>query len=292
MLATFAAAPAGPPTPEEERLFAEGLRAFDAGDARAAETIWKQGYAVRSDPAFLVRIGEAQEKSGAARDAAESYRQYLRESPDAADRVEIEQRIRRLAPLLAPAAPAPAPSAEPAAPASARPPGRAVPATTAPAAPVAPAVDAEDSRDRDRDRARARVAGPGAEPSGWNAFNTTAWIAVGATVALLGTSAFFAASAASKKDDVNRLVTFRNQDTGAPLEYQAVASQYEAAYADGQHDDRVAKALLWSALGTAALAAGFFVVDGVREGPAGVAVAPSAGGRPGLHVLGSWRWRF
>jgi hypothetical protein len=285
MLASLAAAPAGPPTPEEERLFAEGLRAFDAGDARAAETTWKQGYALRADPAFLVRIGEAQEKRGAAREAAESYRRYLREAPDAADRPEIEQRIARLGPPPPePAAPAPVPAARSIAPA-ARPPAAAVPAP-AQAPPARPAVDTEESRDR------APAAREGAEPSGWNAFNTTAWIAVATTVALLGTSAFFAASAASRESDVNRLVTYRNQDTRAPLEYQAVAAQYESAYADGQHDDRLAKALLWGALGTAALAVTFFVVDGVREAPAQVTVIPSTDNRPGVGALGSWRWRF
>ena len=94
----LAASPARAPSPDEQRLYDEGLQAFQAGDARAAEKAWKAGYAVAHDPAFLVRIGEAQEKAGAPADAAESYRRYLREAPDAADRADIEQRIARLAP--------------------------------------------------------------------------------------------------------------------------------------------------------------------------------------------------
>ena len=59
------------PSADEQRLYDEGLRAFQAGDARAAEKSWKAGYAVGHDPAFLVHIGEAQEKAGAPAEAAD-----------------------------------------------------------------------------------------------------------------------------------------------------------------------------------------------------------------------------
>src|SRR6185369_3984933 len=91
------AQPGKAPSADEQRLFDEGMRAYQAGDARAAEKAWKAGYQLGRDPAFLVRIGEAQEKAGAPLDAAESYRHYLREAGDAADRAEIDQRIARLA---------------------------------------------------------------------------------------------------------------------------------------------------------------------------------------------------
>src|SRR5215471_18037205 len=103
---SWAGSPQAPPSPDEQRLFDEGLRAYEAGDARGAEKAWKAGYAVAHDPAFLVRIGEAEEKAGAPAEAAESYRRYLRAAPDAADRAEIEQRLARLAPpSSAPATP-------------------------------------------------------------------------------------------------------------------------------------------------------------------------------------------
>jgi len=97
LLTALAATPTRAPSPEEQRFYDEGVRALQAGDARAAEKAWKNGYAVARDPAFLVYIGEAQEKAGAAADAADSYRRYLREVPDAADRADIEQRLARLA---------------------------------------------------------------------------------------------------------------------------------------------------------------------------------------------------
>src|SRR3954468_15223336 len=74
------AQPGKAPSQDEQRLFDEGMRAYQAGDGRAAEKAWKAGYQVHHDPAFLVRIGEAEEKAGAPLDAAESYRHYLREA--------------------------------------------------------------------------------------------------------------------------------------------------------------------------------------------------------------------
>ena len=109
----LAASPARAPSPDEQRLYDEGLQAFQAGDARAAEKAWKAGYAVARDPAFLVHIGEAQEKAGAPVEAADSYRRYLREAPDAADRADIEQRLARLAGTATPTAATPSePSSE------------------------------------------------------------------------------------------------------------------------------------------------------------------------------------
>src|SRR4051794_41968569 len=104
----LAASAARAPSADEQRLYDDGLRAFQSGDARAAEKAWKAGYAVGRDPAFLVHVGEAQEKAGAPAEAIDSYRKYLREAPDAADRADIEQRIVRLggaAPAHAPPAP-------------------------------------------------------------------------------------------------------------------------------------------------------------------------------------------
>src|SRR5580692_7886485 len=91
-LLALAGAPARVPTPDEQRLFDEGTRAFSSGDAAGAEKAWRAGYALGHDPAFLVRIGEAQEKAGAPAQAAASYRAYLQQAPDASDRAEIEQR--------------------------------------------------------------------------------------------------------------------------------------------------------------------------------------------------------
>ena len=183
-LVALGGSPQRAPTPDEVRLFDEGARALAAGDARAAEKAWRAGYEIAHDPAFLVHLGEAEEKAGQTAEAVESYRRYLHDVPDASDRADIEQRLAR----LAPAAPAPAPASRvetPAefgsAPAAIPPAPSAPPVSPAPAAANAAHVDAE------------HPAGQEQEDSGWNRYNTTAVIASGVTLALLGTAAFYGA---------------------------------------------------------------------------------------------------
>jgi hypothetical protein len=253
-----------PPTPEEQQRFDEGTKAMAAGDAKAAEQAWRAGYDIAHDPAFLVHIGEAQEKAGANAEAAETYRRYLREAPDASDRADIEQRVARLAPAAPPPAPAPAPVTAAPAP--------------APAQPPAPAA----SRQADTEKPAAAE-----EDSGWNRYNVTAMISAGVTVALLGTAAFFGASASSHEGDANRLIGYRNP----PTEYALVANEYTSALNDGRsaaHDARVA---LIAAAATGAVSITFFILDALIA-PAGgptAAVAPAPGG---FAALGGWSWRF
>jgi hypothetical protein len=272
-LVTLAAAAArGAPSAEEERLFSEGVRAYEAGDARGAERAWKQGYAVAHDPAFLVRIGEAEEKAGAPVEAADSYRRYLREAPDAADRADIEQRLSRLVSARAPVAPeatgelgdAPRPQ---------------LPATPAPGPgdEVRPGVDVEAARRPPTD-----------DEGGWTPANITAWSATGATVLLLGTAAFFGAKASSREGDVNRLTSFRDEH-GAPLPYSPeVARQYESAMADGRRWSNDGKIFLLAAAGTAAVACVAFVIDGVTAEPH-ISLAPAPAGH---GAVGAWSLRF
>jgi hypothetical protein len=261
---------AATPTPDEQRLFADGLKAFDAGDARGAERAWKEGYAVAHDPAFLVRIGEAEEKAGAPAEAVDTYRRYLREAPDASDRADIEQRISRLAP---------APSAAPAsAPVEATHDFGAPTAATPPPAPASgAALDDESARAAKAD-----------EDSGWNRYNITAMTATGLTVVLLGTAAFFGAEASSKESDVNRLLTNRDE-MGTPLRYSSVAGQYQSAMSDGRRDAHDARLALVGAAGTAVVAAVFFVLDGLHPAEAKVAVAPTSAG---AGAVGAFAWSF
>jgi hypothetical protein len=265
------------PSPDEQRLFDEGMRAFQAGDARGAEKSWRAGYAIGHDPAFLVHIGEAEEKAGAPAEALESYRLYLREAPDASDRADIEARLAR----LAPAAPAPAPGTAPPAPPP-EPTGEfgGTPPPPAPAAPSGPAAPVADKEGAPR---------PGAAPdSGWNRYNVTAFVAAGASVLLLGTAAFFAAKASSDADDVNRLVLYHDQD-GTPDLYSSVAGQYEKAMRDGPQHDRDAKIALIGAAGAAAVSVVFFVLDAKLTPEPTVAIAPTGTGR---GAQASWTWRF
>ncbi len=286
-LFALSGSPERAPTPDELRLFDEGTRALAAGDARAAEKAWRAGYEIAHDPAFLVHVGEAEEKSGETAEAVESYRRYLREAPDASDRADIEQRLARLAPA-APAA-APTPNVETPGEFGGTPPPGAAPPSAPPAAAAPPAatathVDAE------------RPAGKDQEDSGWNRYNTTAVIASGVTLALLGTAGFYAAEASSKENDINRLVMFRFP----PPQYASVAATYTSDMTDGRSDAHTSRILLLAAAGTGLVAAVFFVLDAVRTpsepAPAAplfpavsLSVAPTGSG---LGARGAWSWRF
>ncbi|HEY2728905.1 MAG TPA: hypothetical protein VGK52_03130 [Polyangia bacterium] len=278
LLGSLAASTRGAPSAEEQRLYAEGLTAFGAGDARAAERAWQQGYGITQDPAFLVRIGEAEEKAGAPGQAVETYRRYLREAPDASDRRDIEQRVARLAPVAAPARAARAadPDEEPRELGAALPPESA----SAPPAPVARATVG----DSEIDEKRAADEGE----SGWNRYNITAMSAAGVTVLLLGTAAFFGAEAASKESDVDRLQGYHDEKTGRPVAYSTVSRQYEGALVDGRADAHDARIALLGAAGASAVAAVFFVLDAHHGGEATVAFAPAPRTMSGGAVTASW----
>ena len=272
-LLMLAASARGAPSAEEQRLYAEGLAAWNAGDARAAEHAWSEGYRVARDPAFLVRMGEAEEKAGAPAEARETYRRYLREAPDAADRADIEARIARLSAEAAP--PPRAGDDESERPGELGGGARPLP-VAAPAAPSsAPAVDVEPSHKASDDAG-----------SGWNRYNVTAMSAAGATVVLLGVAAFFGAKASSAESDVNRLLTFRDEATGAPGAYSQVAQQYQNALSDGHRYAHDARLALVGAAGTAAVSIAFFVLDAHVSHETSVALAPTPGG-----LVAAWRFR-
>jgi hypothetical protein len=283
LAATFAlaASSARAPSAEEQRLYDDGLRAFQAGDARAAEKAWKAGYAAGHDPAFLVHIGEAQEKAGAPAEAADTYRHYLREAPDAADRVDIEQRIARLAPAAAPAA------APPAAPAPAETPGEF--GGTPPAPDLHPPVAQHVDNAPAAAPGNKRPTGPTPEDTGWNRYNITAVATASAAALALGVAGLFAAEVASDEDDIRRLVNFRDQTHDNPLQYSAIARQYEQAMADGPRHARYAKIALGISLVTAAVSATFFVLDARLGAEPAIAVAPDG---HGVVATGGVRWSF
>jgi hypothetical protein len=284
-LLALGGAPQRAPTPDEVRLFDEGTHALAAGDARAAEKAWRAGYEIGHDPAFLVHIGEAEEKAGAPAEAAESYRRYLRQVPDASDRADIEQRIAR----LAPAAPAPATGVTVETPGEfgGTPPLSPTTAAGAPAAAAPPAAPMRADAEH--------PAGKDDEDSGWNRYNATAVIASGVTLALLGTAGFFAAEASSNESDVNRLVMFRYP----PPAYSSVAAQYTSAMNDGRSEAHASRILLLTAAGTGIVAAVFFVLDALHapaeSSPPAVTVPPAISLAPagtGAGAMGAWSWRF
>jgi tetratricopeptide (TPR) repeat protein len=274
VLLALAAGPRAAPTAEEQRLYDVGARALQAGDPRAAEAAWQQAHALGHDPAFLVHIGEAQEAAGSGAAALESYRRYLREVPDAADRPEIERRMARLAPAGESGPPSPP------APEAAEPVGE-LGATAAASAAPPPAAPRAVSRERP-------ISQRPTELSAWNRYSITAYATAGAALLMLGTAGFFAAEAASDADDLNRLLLFRDQ-TGKATTYSTVAARYEQTRDDGERHARYAKIALAGAVGAAAISTVFFVLDARHMPEPALTLEPGPGG---LVATAGWSWRY
>jgi hypothetical protein len=125
-------------------LFQEGNTFFDVGQFDKAIDAWQRGYKEKSDPGFLYNIAQAYRLSGDPAKAIFFYRGFLRNSPKAPNRVEIEAKISALQKQLteqehakAPAAATP-PPAFTAPPASSPPPAPAAAPSIAPNSPLPP----------------------------------------------------------------------------------------------------------------------------------------------------------
>lgn len=118
--------PAADPAPGPHDLNAAARQHYKRGSQlydleKYAEAIkeFEQGYEARPEPAFLFNIAQSHRLAGHTADAIRMYRAYLRSSPKAANRVDVEGRIADLEALLAKTPP---PAAPPAAPPTAPPP--------------------------------------------------------------------------------------------------------------------------------------------------------------------------
>jgi hypothetical protein len=141
-------------TQRAKELFQQGTTLFNLGEFDKAIEAWQDGYKQKPDPGFLYNIGQAYRLKGDANKAIFFYRGYLRNSPKATNRAEIEAKIAALqkessepkaavAPVAPPpvttTAPPPAPTAPPPAPRVAPPPTSPVePLPVAPPAAAAP----------------------------------------------------------------------------------------------------------------------------------------------------------
>ena len=146
--------------------FSAAQEAFGARKFKTAASEFEAAYAISKDPVLLFNIGESYEKAGDGAKAVTSFKQYLKDQPQAADKPEVQKRIRAIeakhlrlvdqsapddkpavaaatsAPIVAatPSTPAtPAPAAPAAAPTPATPPPSESPASAAPTPSPAPA---------------------------------------------------------------------------------------------------------------------------------------------------------
>lgn len=100
------------------------------------------------------------------------------------------------------------------------------------------------------------------------------------TTVLLAVAAFYGASAASKAGDANRLLVFRDPDSGMPEEYALHAQSFEDTVSAGRRDDRLARSFVLAAGLTAVASAVLFIIDAQRAPPGREAIARFDGQAP------------
>jgi hypothetical protein len=79
-----------------KELFQQGTTFFDLGQFDKAIEAWQEGYKNKPDPGFLFNIAQAYRLAGDAQKAIFFYKGYLRHSPKATNRTEVEQKIAAL----------------------------------------------------------------------------------------------------------------------------------------------------------------------------------------------------
>src|SRR6187551_1372883 len=98
-LVALAAWPAQAQAEDAEKarqLFQQGSKYYDVGQFDKAIEAWQQGYDQKPDPGFLYNIAQAHRQKQDAAKAIFFYKGYLRNSPKAHNRVEVEQKIAAL----------------------------------------------------------------------------------------------------------------------------------------------------------------------------------------------------
>jgi len=95
------------------QAFDDGKKAYNVGEFEKAIDLWKQAYEYRDDPIFLYNIAQAYRQKGDPPKAIFFYRAYLRESPRAKNRADVEARITELQKLIDAQPPPEPPKPEP-----------------------------------------------------------------------------------------------------------------------------------------------------------------------------------
>jgi tetratricopeptide (TPR) repeat protein len=73
--------------------FSAAQEAFGAKHFKTAAVEFESAYSITKDPVLLYNVGESYEKAGEGKKAVASYRAYLRDQPQAADKAEVQKRI-------------------------------------------------------------------------------------------------------------------------------------------------------------------------------------------------------
>jgi hypothetical protein len=83
-------------TRHAKEAFIDGMSFFNLGKFDKAIEKWEEGYQAKQDPIFLYNIAQAHRLKGDSVNALFFYRNYLRTAPQAPNRDEVEEKIRKL----------------------------------------------------------------------------------------------------------------------------------------------------------------------------------------------------
>ncbi|MDB4971482.1 MAG: tetratricopeptide repeat protein [Myxococcales bacterium] len=76
--------------------FSSAQEAFGAKHYRTAAAEFEAAYGITKDPVLLYNVAESYEKAGDGRKAASNYKAYLRDQPQAADKAEVQRRVKNI----------------------------------------------------------------------------------------------------------------------------------------------------------------------------------------------------
>lgn len=278
LLVAPAAAQNKPDYDAAKRHYMAGREAQSKGDYEGAVRSFILAYDITKDPSLFKQIATAYEASGKKLEALVYYRRYLTEAKAGPDVEEVKKKVKELEAASAPPPQPPAP--QPPAP---QPPGPQPPATQPSATPTpAPAPTAAPPPELEPAKLppeQPPTASPAVEPlppvpdapvmvedagAGWQ--RTAGWISVGLAAVAVTTGAVLATSSASREEDINRLVDFREPVTRLPSRYTgAIRDDYESKDDEGRKLGRLA---MYSFIGAGVLtgaAVVFFVLDATRD---------------------------
>jgi tetratricopeptide (TPR) repeat protein len=81
-------------------FYLEGRRLYDVGEYRASLDSFKKAYLRYEDSSFLFNIGQCHRQLGQKQEALQAYRSYLRRTPEAENRPEVQRLIVQLESLI------------------------------------------------------------------------------------------------------------------------------------------------------------------------------------------------
>jgi tetratricopeptide (TPR) repeat protein len=179
--------------------YKKGMRFYDLGRFDDAIHEFETAYEFKEDPFYIYNLAQAHRRAGNLPKAIELYRTYLRKSPNAADRSEVEQRIATMEKTLASSASDKS--------------GKGEGAVSTTVMPPPLQMRAQETQPRERATLPEVQVGPGSTapdeaPKRTSPMFVTGIVTGGAGLVIAGVGVALAVSASSKLSDLGKATTY------------------------------------------------------------------------------------